>query len=143
MPIDPQKLETLREIAAMLPEECDWAAFGSIDSALRGVEVEPDDIDLLMEEDTACEFRTIFNPKFVETEKIGVSQIDRYRINGEDVEVIYSRTKEDDQKPLVEWEEIEIEKIENGVPLLPIDRIIKAYRKIGKTDRAKELEKLE
>ncbi|PSH01943.1 MAG: hypothetical protein BRC27_00375 [Nanohaloarchaea archaeon SW_10_44_10] len=143
MPINPKKLEALKEIAATLPEECNWAAFGSVDSALRGVEVEPNDIDLLMKEDAANEFRKIFNPKFVETEKMGLSQIDRYRINGEDVEVIYSRTKEDDQEPLVEWEEIKIEKTENGVPLLPIDRIIKAYRKIDKTDRAKELEKLE
>ncbi|PSH00318.1 MAG: hypothetical protein BRC28_00350 [Nanohaloarchaea archaeon SW_4_43_9] len=143
MPINPKKLEALHEIAVKLPEGFTWAVFGSVYSALRGIEVEPNDIDLLMKEDAADEFRKIFKPKFVETEKMELSQIDRYRINEEDVEVIYSKTEEDDQEPLVEWEEIKIEKTENGVPLLPIDQIIKAYRKIDKTDRAKELEKLE
>lgn len=142
MALSSSKTEVLQKIVDKLPETSKWAVFGSIDHAIRGFDVEPNDIDVLATSRTAEEFKKNFRENYVRTEEIGnekISSADTYDFNGEEVEVIYASGE---QEPLLDLENIEMDKSNRfEIPLLPENKLVSLYEDIGKTSRAADLKK--
>ena len=131
----------LDELATRIPDGVAWCVFGSTATVLHGVDGEPSDIDVLATEAGAETIRDAFLREFVGTGELGVSQVDEYRIHGEEVEVVYSIGTKDHQEPLVDLERVEFEQTDaRGVPVLPIRPLAAAYWKIGRDETATELE---
>lgn len=141
MTLSPSKETVLDEITRRIPKEATWCIFGSTDSVLRGLHDDPSDIDILSTEDAAEQFRELFSDGFVETREIGHSQIDTCHINGQEVEVIFSFREKNHQKPLVRLDDLELEtSADRGIPMLPLQPLIHAYRQIDKDETANRLE---
>ncbi|WP_248910349.1 hypothetical protein [Halocatena marina] len=141
MPLSaPQEL-VLTECVANIVPSVTWCIFGSTNSVLRGLDDDPSDIDILTTESGAHQIRETFSDAFVGTHEIGVSQIDEYQMHGEDLEVLFSTREKDHQEPLVDLDTVECETtVDRGVPLLPLDSLVEAYRKIDKHHTADRLE---
>lgn len=130
----------LNELVTTVPNSVRWCIFGSTDSVLRGLDDDPADIDVLTTEPGARQFRTAFSDEFVGTREIGESRINRYRVHGEELEVLFSE-RDEDQEPLVDLDAVDMETTaDREVPLLPLEPLVEAYRKIDKDDAADRLE---
>ena len=141
MPLSTSQETVLDEIVDKVPAHVTWCIFGSTDSVLRGLDDTPADIDILATEPAAEQFREVFSGGFTETREVGHSQIDRYQVNSEELEVIYSRTKKDQQKPLVNLDDVELKTTdERRIPMLSLEPLIDAYRQINKNRTAERLE---
>lgn len=141
MPLSVSQETVLDIITRRLPEEATWCIFGSTDSVLRGLDDDPSDIDILATEEGAQQFRVLFSEDFVETHEIGYSQIDEYQVNGEEIEVIFSNSTKNHQKPLVSLDELELEVSDDReIPMLPLQSLIHAYRQVDRNDTAKRLQ---
>lgn len=133
--------DVLDDLAAGIPEGVTWCVFGSTGMVLHGIDDDPSDIDVLTTETGAERIRNVFLDEFVGTKELGVSQIDEYRMHGEEIEVVYSTDTKDHQEPLVDLERVELESTDDwGVPVLPIRSLVTAYRTMGKHETAAELE---
>lgn len=131
----------LDELVSNLPDSVTWCLFGSADSVLRGLDDDPNDIDILTTEPGAHEFRDVFSDAFVETRELGISQIDEYRMHGEELEVIFDLQEKDHQEPIVDLDAVAIETTaERGVPVLALETALEAYRRIDKHETADRLE---
>lgn len=141
MPLSASQQTILNKIAQEIPKEATWCIFGSTDSVLRGLADDPSDIDILATEEAAKRFRELFSDGFIKTQEVGHSQIDEYQVDGEEIEVIFSYHKKSHQKPLVQLDELELMTSDNrGIPMLPLQPLIHAYRKIDKNGTANRLE---
>ncbi|QLG63514.1 nucleotidyltransferase family protein [Halorarum salinum] len=130
----------LDELVGRVPDGVTWCVFGSAAAALHGHDVEPSDIDVFTTEAGAERIRSVFPDAFVGTKELGVSQIDEYRMRGEEVEVVYSVSAKGNQEPLVDLADSEIGSSDGrGVPVLPVRPLVAAYRAMGKHDTAAEL----
>jgi len=135
MGLTPTQEAVLDDLVATIPAEAPWAIIGSVDSVLRGLEADPNDVDLLASETAADALRDAFAEAFEGTRDVGDSIIDEYRIRGEEVEVIYPHAGGDDW--LVDFEGVELG--ESRVPMLPVGDVVEVYREIGKKEAAERL----
>jgi|GEM_PF-7062943 len=136
MGLTEQQERVLSDLVARGDEE--WYLFGSADSVLRGLDDDPNDIDVLASSESACRFQDEFGEAFVERRSVGASWIDEYELHGEEVEVISEKRNADDW--LVDFEEAaENATTEREVPLLGLDAAIAAYRRIDKHETADRL----
>ncbi|KZN26272.1 hypothetical protein A4G99_21930 [Haladaptatus sp. R4] len=141
MTLSPVKREVLDEIRTRVSDHATWCLFGSTDTVLRGLDDDPNDIDILATEEAAEEFRAKFADDFVDTRELGYSQIDTYEVGGEELEVIFSRDEKPQQEPLIDLSEVSLETSDDpAMPLLPLDSLVRAYRKIEKHETADRLE---
>ncbi len=131
----------LDDLVADISNDVTWCVIGSVDSVLRGLEDDPSDIDILTTNSGAEWFRDARSDGFVRTREVGESQIDEYRVREEELEVIFADRETDHQKPLVDLDTVEIESSgEREVPLLPLEELLRVYRKIDKHETADRLE---
>lgn len=139
MSLSPDKRRVLATLEERIPDDVTWCVFGSVAAAIEGLDEDPNDVDVLTTEAGAELVRAEFASEFVETTEVGVSQVDEYRLHGEEVEVVYSRTEKSHQEPLVDVTAVELETTERGVPLLSPDDLVAAYRQMGKGETANRL----
>ena len=117
----------LDELVASIPDGVTWCVFGSTGAVLHGLDGDPGDVDVLTTESGAERIRAVLPEAFVGTRELGVSQIDEYRMRGEEIEVVYSERTKDHQEPLVDLEKVEIESTaDRDVPLLPLRSLVTA-----------------
>lgn len=141
MPLSLTQEAVLNSISRRVPSDGTWCIFGSTDSVLRGLDDDPSDIDILATEEVAKQFRKRFSDGFVGTREVGQSQIDEYEMIGEEVEVIFSCSEKDHQKPLLDIDTLDLEvTADREIPMLPLPALIRAYRQIGKHGTADRLE---
>lgn len=141
MPLSASQEAILKKLTQEFPKEATWYIFGSTDSVLRGLDDDPSDIDILATEDAAEKFRKFFSNDFVDSWEVGHSQIDEYQVNGEEIEIIFSYGEKAHQKPLVRFSELELETSKDrGIPMLPLQPLLHAYRQIDKHETANRLE---
>ncbi|MGA9402788.1 hypothetical protein [Haladaptatus sp.] len=141
MTLSPTKREVLNEIRTRISDDTTWCLFGSTDTVLRGLDDDPNDIDILATEEAAEEFRAKFAGDFIATRELGYSQIDTYEVNGEELEVIFSRDEKPHQESLVDLNEVSLETSDDpAMPILPLDSVVRTYRKIEKHETADRLE---
>lgn len=131
----------LDELVGRIPDDVPWCVFGSAAVVLHGLDAEPSDIDVLATETGAEMIRDAFPDEFVGTSELGVSQVDEYRMRGEEVEVVYSVRAKDHQEPLVDLENVEIGSTDRGIPVLPVRWLVASYRKMDNHEAAAELER--
>ena len=129
----------LDELVATIPDEVRWYVFGSAATVLHGFDAEPSDIDVLTTEGGAEGIGSVLPDAFVRTREFGVSQVDEYRIRGEEVEVVYSVAAKDHQEPLVDLDGFEVEATDRGIPVLPVRPLVASYRRMGEHEAAAEL----
>lgn len=131
----------LDDLVADVPNDVAWCVIGSTDSVLRGLEDDPSDIDILTTNSGAEWFRDARSDEFVRTREVGDSQIDEYQVRDEELEVIFADCKKDHQKPLVDLDAVVIETSgDREIPLLPLEELLRVYRKIDKHETADRLE---
>ncbi|MDJ1431551.1 hypothetical protein [Halostagnicola sp. A-GB9-2] len=131
----------LGNLVTNIPNDVTWYVIGSIDSVLRGLEDDPNDIDILTTDSGAEWLRDACSDEFVRTRDVGDSQIDEYRIHGEELEVVFADHGNDHHEPLVDFHDIEMESAaEPAVPLLPLEELLCVYRQIDKHETADRLE---
>lgn len=138
--LSPAKRRVLATLEERIPEAVTWCVFGSVAAAIEGVDENPSDVDVLTTEAGAELVREAFAEEFVGTTEVGVSQVDEYRLHGEAVEVVYSRGAKDHQEPLVEVTAVELTRTDRGVPVLPPEALVTAYRRMGNEERADRLD---
>jgi len=141
VPLTPSQEAVLYELAARVPDGVRWCIFGSVDSVLRGLDDDPSDVDVLTTATGARQFREAFSCEFVGTREVGTSRLDEYRVHGEELEVISGKGEGDDREPLVDLNAVEFEtSVDRAVPMLPLEPLVDAYRRIDKHDAADGLE---
>ncbi|WP_313694791.1 hypothetical protein [Halorarum halobium] len=129
----------LEELVSTVPADVRWCVFGSANLALRGLEADPSDVDVLTAEAGAARIRDALAAEFVGTGEVGVSQVDEYRIGGVELEVVYAERAKDHQEPLADLGTVELDRV-RGVPILPPDALVETYRRMGKDETAATLE---
>lgn len=140
MSLSDSQAAVLRELVRTIPRSATWCVIGSIDSVLRGLDDDPADIDILTTDSGAERFRDAYSDDFVRTRNVGDSQIDEYRVRGEELEVVFA-DPEKAHEPLVDLECIEMTSAsEPAVPLLPLEKLLRVYGKIDKHETADRLQ---
>lgn len=140
MALSDSQAAVLREFARTIPRGVTWCVIGSTDSVLRGLEDDPADIDVLTTDSGAERFRDVFSDEFVWTRNVGDSQIDKYRVREEELEVVFADPEKDHER-LVDLDSIEMASApEPAVPLLPLEKLLRVYRKIDKHETADRLQ---
>lgn len=130
----------LHELVRRIPRGVTWCVIGSTDSVLRGLEDDPADIDILTTDSGAERFRDAFSDGFVRTRNVSDSRIDEYRVQGEELEVIFADPAKAHEQ-LVDLDNIEMASAsEPAVPLLPLEKLLCVYRKIDKHETADRLQ---
>lgn len=137
MALSPAQERVLDDLVASLPDDVTWCVFGSVDSVLRGLDDDPADVDVLTTARGGRAFREAFADGFVQSRDVGDSRIDEYRLHGEELEVIYP--DDEHHEPLVDLGAVELTAADRGVPLLPLDPLVDAYRRIDKHETADRL----
>lgn len=150
MMIDPVYLNVLRQLHAQLSNtDVNWVVTGSLGFALRGVPVQPNDIDLQTDRAGAYEIESLFSDvvirkvKFSATERIK-SHFGALQIDGIEVEIMGDIQKKGADGV---WEEIVnpahyrqmVEIAGMLVPVLSLEYEYQAYLKFGRVERAKML----
>lgn len=160
--IDKKRKLALKKICERLKDkDINWAIFGSVSLALQGVNVEPRDIDILTDKKGALKIRNALKDyefkeiKFREDEwkkkREGIKEpikIKSYygelEINGIKVEVAGELQKfinEKWTKPQIPKERKLIKVNGFGVPIIPLERELEAYRELGRKEKAKKIKK--
>ncbi|MFP4230149.1 MAG: nucleotidyltransferase domain-containing protein [Candidatus Nanohaloarchaea archaeon] len=124
------KIKVLEEVSTHLNQE--WFVFGSMGLKLKGMDIDPDDVDIWTTDRNAEKLREVLSDKLVETIEVGdgpTSDVDVYRINGEELEVIYGNKYID----FTETEEV------NGFPVLVDQAFAEMYQVIGDEVKARML----
>lgn len=138
MPLSPSQEAVLEDLVECV-DDARWCVFGSVDSVLRGLDENPSDVDVLATEAAAERIRAAFPASFVETRSVGDSLVDEYRRHGEELEVIYGGRR--DRDPLVDLTEVDLRHApDRGVPILPLEKVVRAYRDIDYDETAAKLE---
>lgn len=148
--IDPAFIAVLRQIVTTLQDgEINWVLTGSLGFALRGLPLEPHDIDIQTDEKGAYEIERRFSPQV--SRKVMFSASERMRshfgallIDGIEVEIMG-----DIQKRLEDstWEApVDLAGHKQfvhfagmQVPVLSLEYEAQAYRKMGRLERAEML----
>lgn len=142
MALSPSQEAVLDDFMTTLPDGVTWVIFGSVDSVLRGLDDDPNDVDVLTTNRGARAFRDAFPDAFVGTRELDLSRIDEYRLRGEEVEVVYRRPDTAPGEWLVDLESVAVERTDGrDVPLLPLDATLDAYRRLDRHDTADRLER--
>ena len=124
------KIEVLEEVSKHLDHE--WFVFGSMGLKLKGLDVEPDDVDIWTTDENAEKLRDLLSDKLVETTEVGdgpTSDVDVYQVNGEELEVLYGNQYID----FTETEET------RGFPVLKDQAFAEMYQVIGEDEKAEKL----
>ncbi|MFB6254227.1 MAG: nucleotidyltransferase domain-containing protein [Halobacteriaceae archaeon] len=143
----PKNHETaLREITTTLESaDITWAITGSVNFALQGLPVEPNDIDIQTDRQGAYAFEDMFSSALVDpvsfTENDHIrSHFGRFRIAGIEVEVMGDIEKRRDGEwigPIHLPEYIEnITYADMKLPVLALSYEYTAYKKLGRDERA-------
>jgi hypothetical protein len=124
------KIKVLEQVSKHLNRE--WFVFGSMGLKLKGLDVEPDDVDIWTTDENAEKLREALSEKLVETTEVGdgpTSDVDVYQINGEELEVLYGNQYID----FTETEEA------NGFPILKDQAFAEMYQVIDDEEKARML----
>ncbi|MFB6100369.1 MAG: nucleotidyltransferase domain-containing protein [Candidatus Nanohalobium sp.] len=124
------KIKVLEEVSQYLNRE--WFVFGSMGLKLKGLNVEPDDVDIWTTDENAEKLREAFSDKLVKTTEVGngpTSDVDVYQINGEELEVLYGNQYID----FTETEETQ------GFPVPKDQAFAEMYQIIGEEEKAEKL----
>ena len=150
--IGPRHLKVLRKIHARLEQaDVNWVVTGSVGFALQGVPVSPGDLDIQTDKAGAYEIERLF-PESV-ARRVALSTAENIRshfgallIDGVEVEIMGDIQKKRDDGS---WDDpvdldhhkrvVEIEGIR--VPVLSLEYESRAYKRLGRMDKAAMLEK--
>ncbi len=142
-------LQTISRLAAKEPGLV-WALTGSASFAMQGVDVAVHDIDIQTDEASAYKLGTLLKEHCVEpvrfcgTEKIR-SHFGRFQVGGAEVEIMGDIEK---RLPAGGWEEavslapliLYVDFAGMRLPVVSLRHEAKAYRMMGRTARAEEIE---
>ncbi len=147
--IDPKYFGVLRKLNSRLTG-INWAVTESLNFALHGMSVEPNDIDIQTDKEGAYAIEEEFEDHVVDEVRFSSSDVIRshygkLEINGIEVEImgdIQKKVEGDWESPvdIEEYKEtVEIEGME--IPVLSLNYEYQAYLKLGRTDRAMKIKR--
>jgi len=150
--IDQQFVKVLRIIVNRLENKgINWVLGGSLNLALRGVEVTPRDIDLVTDKQGAFKIGELLKDyeikkvELTKTEKLS-SYLGKFRIEGLEVEVIgdfqaktsegkWTESFKPKRKTILLLEEMKI-------PASPLDVELKAYEILGRMEKVQKIREI-
>ena len=105
----PEYIETVKEIYKKLKNtDINWAIFGSTNLLMQGLEVEPNDIDILTDEVGAYKIENIFEENITRPVKFSSdgkvqSHYGDLKISGVLVQIVGDFTSSEDLKPIANF----------------------------------------
>ncbi len=139
--------ETLKILESRLRNGgINWAVFGSTNLLLRGMKVEPNDIDILTDVDGAYKIENLF-PEYI-IKKVSFSSNGKVEshwgglgINGVKVDIVGDFRSSIDLQPIavLDSEEIEFDGIK--LPCLKLENELFEYQRLGRPEKIKVVKK--
>jgi hypothetical protein len=139
--------EAVKKIYNKLKDaEINWAIFGSANLLMQGIQIEPNDIDILTDESGADKIENIFKENVTRPVKFSSdgeiqSHYGDLKINGVMVQIVGDFTSSEDLKPIANLsDKIIVHFLDMQLPCLSLEGEIFSYRRNNRPEKVKIIE---